>query len=51
MVWEGLLKKPLEMVCTWPHLASVAMHDHRDLYHARAARLLAMVITTAGHGP
>jgi hypothetical protein len=50
MVWAGLLKKHLEVVCTWPHQVSIAMHGGQDLSHAGAARFPTAVIATAGHG-
>jgi hypothetical protein len=50
MVWVGLLKKPLDVVYRWPHQASIAVHGGRDLSHVKAAHLLAVVVTTAGHG-
>jgi hypothetical protein len=50
VVWKGLLKNPLEVICRCPQPASVAMRDGQDLSHTRTTCLPAVVIDMAGHG-
>jgi hypothetical protein len=50
VVWAGLLKKPLEVVCRRPHWTLIVAHDSRDAPRARDARLPVLAIVVAGRG-
>jgi hypothetical protein len=50
VVWAGLLKKPLEVVCRRPHQAPVAVCGGRDVSHTGPARFLVTTIIMACHG-
>jgi hypothetical protein len=50
LVWVGLLKDSLEVVCRWPRPTLVAMCGSRDVPHVEAACLPVVVVIVVGHG-
>jgi hypothetical protein len=50
MVWTGLLKEPIEVICRWPYRVLVTVHGGRDASHIGASHLQVAAVITAGRG-